>query len=78
MSYFLIYGSEDGTQIVQFERADKLKQILEDHGHTQFRKELGDADTNYWDGSEALLIEGRVVVPQPRKVVEDWDIPKAS
>lgn len=72
--YFMIYGSEDGTRIVQFSRADQLKQIMEDRGLRSFRTELGDADTNYWGERECLLIQGSVVVPKPKAVVQDWEI----
>lgn len=77
MSYFLIYGSENGngTRVVQFEHADQLKSIMEDHTIRTFRTELGNyGDTNSWPEHEGLLIKGAVIMPTPKKVVTDWEI----
>jgi hypothetical protein len=74
MSYLLIYGSEDGTRIVQFERPDELKQVMMDHGIRTFRDALGNSDTNYWPEGQGLLIEGKVAVPKPKEVVQEWDL----
>lgn len=73
MSYFLIHGSEDGTQIIELKDISGLKE----YGIQKFRKALHDKggyfDSNYWAEDEGIVIKGEIVVPKPKKVVEEWE-----
>jgi len=77
-TYFLIYGSEDGTQILEYEDEEKLKAALLDHGFTEFRATFGkdyrERDPNYWGEDNCLIIKGEIIVPKPKKVVQDWEL----
>lgn len=79
---FLIYGTEDGTRIAQFDDIQQLKQVMEDRSITSFRSALQegsdrllDSSTESWPEGAAVLIRGQVVVPQPKSVVQDWELP---
>ena len=73
---YLIYGSEDGTRIVELPNETDLKQVMEDYGITRWRSRPGKTewDTNYWTEGEALLIKGDIVVPKAKTKVTEWEI----
>lgn len=77
MSFFVVKGSEDGTQITELQTEVDLKQYIEDYGITGFRSGLGETfgerDTNYWGEKECLIINGNILIPKPKEVVKDWE-----
>ncbi len=72
MTFFVIQGSEDGTQMSEIETSDDLKEFISETGITEFKSEY--SDTNYWSETAALIINGEIVVPKPKKVVKEWDV----
>lgn len=77
MSFFVVKGSEDGTQITELQTEAQLKQHIEDCGITGFRSGFGktfqERDPNYWGEKECLVIKGDVLIPKPKEVVKDWE-----
>jgi hypothetical protein len=76
--YFVIQGSEDGTQIATCSDEAALKRHIEDSGLKKFREQMtsGDhfqTDPNYWPHDTCLIIKGSVLIPKPKEVVKDWE-----
>jgi hypothetical protein len=72
MTYFVIQGTEDGTHIEACANDAQVREYLRNNGLTNFQKEF--SDTNYWGDETCLIIEGDIIVPKPKKVVEEWEL----
>ncbi len=71
--YFLITTDEEGATQVEPLTREQLKDRITGWDF-HFVADLGDeCRARYWDGN-ALIIKGEVVVPQPKKVVTEWDV----
>lgn len=71
MTYFVVKGSEDGTNIAVLDDERQLKTYLEDCGVKRFRDEM--SDPNYWPEDTALIIKGEIIVPKPKTIVTEWE-----
>ena len=77
--FYLLWNSEDGLRIKEFDRAEDLKEELEgdveggvDIQIADSAEELGDTDG--WDEDVRLIIKGSIVKAKPKTVVKSWDI----
>lgn len=78
MTYFVVRGSEDGTEVETCENEEELKEYLKDSGLTNFKKQMAtgthyDTDPAYWPEDTCLIIKGEVLTPKERKVVMEWE-----
>lgn len=75
MSYFLIYGDEDGLQIKEFSDVHSVQKRLEmwDGRSIKFWDGMSDEIYNCEDG-HFLLIKGKAIIPKPIDVVKTFEI----
>ena len=75
MTYFLIHCSEDGdVSVTPYEKDDLLRAIKnKDYGPIEFMENINYGDPQYW-GNKSLIIKGEIVIPKPKKVVEEYEI----
>ena len=77
--YILIAPDEDGNPVrylTEKELKEYLQKITEYKDETIFLDKLPkETDANYWKENQVLLIKGEIVVPQPKQVVKEWDLP---
>lgn len=72
MTFFVVRGSEDGTQIHAFESQAEVSEFLKECGLDEFHSEP--SDTNYWDENACMVISGKVVIPKAKEMVTEWDV----
>lgn len=77
MTYFVVFGSEDGTQVREVKEAD-ISFFLSENGWNDFKSGFGSSfnerDPNYWPEKTCLVIRGEIVVPKPVEVVKEWKV----
>lgn len=76
MSYFLIYGSEDGVKTKQFRNAEKLKEYLEEY-FTDYPIKFMDyipEDMESFYGNDFIVIKGEVIKPNPVIIYKTFEI----
>lgn len=76
MSYFLIYGMEDGTRVKQFETSEMLKKFLEDwfdDSPVSFMDCIPQDQSEFYCG-HIIVIKGEVIIPRPINIVKTFEI----
>ena len=76
MSYFLIYGSAEGTKVRQFRGSDDLKDYLQQYWEDVPIKFMNfipqDQIEIYCD--DFIIIKGEVIKPKPIEIVKTYEI----
>lgn len=85
MSYVTIRATEDGLYIHQFESEYLLDRYIHEdlleggdlkpECQPVFLPGVPNSNPNHWKSWSVLVIEGKIVVPQPVKVVEKYVLP---
>lgn len=76
MKYFLIYGCENGTRILQFENSEKLIEYLQCWGgdeSIEFMDYISEGQKEFYCG-DFIVIRGEVVKPEPINIVKTYRI----
>ena len=74
-NYIVMVASEDGFSIDAVSKETLLLRLANDYwGEKEIGEKIpGETDPNYW-GDQLVIIKGDVVVPRPKKVVEEYEI----
>jgi hypothetical protein len=73
MWYFVIYSSEDGEVSVERLSKEDLEKRLNENYWGDKPKFLSESDDLAYNAG-LMIIKGELVTPQPKKVVEEWDV----
>ena len=81
MSYFILTTNDDGEVYIQQAKSEKeLSAVLAEKSgqHGEFLQFCTQTPRNQLNEGIAgpLIIKGEIVVPQPVKVVQGWEVPK--
>jgi len=73
--YFVIRNSDGDTLVDQLTKEQLLENLNDEDecGTLGFLEKIEDADTNYW-GDNCLIIKGEIVKPEPKRIIEAFDI----
>jgi hypothetical protein len=72
MTYYVIYGTEDGAQVEPCKDEAELREFLDDNGYKFFRTDFKE-EAVYWADTTCAIIKGEIIKPQAKKVVKEWD-----
>ncbi len=85
MSFFVITNSDGSTfvdKLTEEELLNRLKPEESDgkgkgwfsyYGMPGFVEKLKESETNSW-GNKILIIKGEIIVPKPKKIVEEYEV----
>lgn len=76
MSYFLIYGTEDGVKFKQFPNNYKLEEYLSDmfcDEVTNFMDYIPSDSEEFYD-RQMIVIKGEVIKPEPVTIVKTFKV----
>ena len=80
-NYYMLHCGEDGISIRQYQSRDallkELSRMQQEEISFQFLQALPKMDKGYWYGvpeNAYLVIEGRIIVPKPKIVVQTYEI----
>lgn len=76
MSYFLIYGMEDGIRFKQFSNDEKLIKYLDEYfsdSPIQFMDYIPQDCEEFYCG-QVIVVKGEVVKPKPVTIVKTYEI----
>lgn len=72
-TYFVIRNSDGDTIVNTITKEELLERIRDGNYPNIFNTMPVDGDTNYW-GDNILIIKGKIVVPEAKQVVTEYDI----
>jgi hypothetical protein len=71
--YYVIYANEDGeVRLSVHTKSDLLKKLDEQNWGTNYIARSDQFDLSSISG--VIIIKGQQIIPQPKQVVESWDI----
>ena len=79
MTYFVISGSEDGgcdmDALTKEELLLRLKPDADGYSYYGKKKVLSEPPEEIDNFIDLLIIKGDIVVPKPKTVVKEWELP---
>lgn len=75
-TYFVIKNNDGDTTVNEYNKEELLKSIDDgDFGENPiFINNLKENDTNYWEFGTLLIIKGKIVLPEERRTIVEYDI----
>ena len=73
--YFVIQNSDGDTHVNQYSKEELLEELNNEDSFAMlgFLGRIEESDTNYW-GENCLIIKGEIVKPEPKQVIEAFEI----
>lgn len=77
--YYVISPGEGDVRVIQLSKEELVEKLTEKYwGNSTFVNvdDSGflESDLNYWNHGSLLIIKGKIVIPEPVKVVETYGI----